>query len=94
MVSTKWLTEREVVAIEPTDWLVTLGQLTLELRGRPDWQSLDLAPWEIAAAWPHWRAADLSWAERANGLAARLGMNPLSANTLMRKCERMGLRKK
>ena len=89
-----WLTDRTVFATEPTDWLLALSNLVASLRTQKDWRNLDLTPWAIAAAWPDWQDAGLSWSLRAKDLAKRLGTNPLSTNTLTVKCRRLGLVRK
>ena len=94
IVKTNWLLEREVVEIERTDWIAALVTLAAELRVRGDWKTLDFTPWTIAAAWPDWEAGELSWTERGDDLAERLGTVPLSRNSLMVKCRRMGLTRK
>jgi hypothetical protein len=88
------LFEYAVIEIEKTAWLSAVTTLVTDFRVRRDWRGIDEAAWMIVAAWPNWEAAALSWEERAADLARRLGINPLSPNTLLRKCERMGLHRK
>ena len=94
IVSTERLLGMEVVAVAPVDWIMTLGNLASDMRGRSDWQNLDLPPWVITASWPYWEVEAMSWEKRAKDLAGRLGTNPFVPNTLTVKCRRLGLMRK
>jgi len=88
------LTEYEAIEIENTDWVSAVTHLILDFRARRSWRDVEADLWEIVAAWPEWQAAGLSWGDRAEDLATRLGTVPLSTNALLVKCRRMGLQRK
>lgn len=83
--------QHALIEIERTDWLNAACIQMLGLRSAKATWEPDMTLWEIVSAWPSWQRRGMTWPQRADDLAARLGTVALSPNTLLRKCERMGL---
>jgi len=94
LVTKDYLLRYEGVQLE-ADWIDVLVNLAARLTSpRVRRHGVDEVAWMIALRWEIWERQEMTWPQRCHDLARALNReegDELTPNTLLRKCERLGL---